>query len=200
MSLSAEPPDATDRSPDVQTATPPEHASHGDGGVRTLSADPPTPEGAPPDGEPIRALTATVEALSLQLAAKDQAIQQLQAQLHERDGAIQNLQQHQRSQAEAHERIELELRQHLLEALADKDARLDAEAPRIAELEAMVALRDQNITAREWETASLRSQVEEIEQRVEELDARLADIYASRTWLLSKKLWSARSRARKLIR
>jgi len=195
MSLSAEPPDATDRSPDVQTTTPSERASHGDGGVQMRSADPPTP-----DGEPIRALTATVEALSLQLAAKDQAIQQLQAQLDERDGTIRRLQQHQQSQADAHERIELELRQQLLEALADNDALLDAETPRIAELEAMVALRDQNITAREWETANLRSQVEELEQRVEELRARLADIYASRTWLLSKKLWSARTRARKLIR
>jgi len=200
MSLSAETPDATDTAPDVQTAPPSELADHGDGGVQTLPANPPALDGAPPDGESMRALTAAVEALSTQLAGKEQTIEQLQAQLDERDRTIQQLGQQLQDQAAERERIELGLRQQLLEALADKDALLAAETPRIAELEAMVALRDQNITAREWETANLRSQVEELEQRVEELRARLADIYASRTWLLSKKLWSARTRARKLIR
>jgi chromosome segregation ATPase len=170
MSVSAESPETADVNGDVRAEAAPASTEA-------------------PAAETIRALTATVESLAAQIATKDRALQEATAQVAERDRRVQQLQQ--QAEAQAAERTEL-ARQH-------QDA-LAANASRIAELEAMVQQRDQRLTAQEWEAAALRSEVVGLKQTVEELEGRLADIYTSRTWLLSKKVWSARTRVRKLIR
>jgi uncharacterized protein (DUF3084 family) len=171
MSLSAGPPDPVDVAGD-----PPSDGLDSQQPV----ADPPPPNGT--NGESLHILTAAVGSLSAQVAGKDQQIRQLVAKIAASDS---------REQA---------LRQQLQEVTTSRDELRVKDDARVPELEAMIALRDQNLTAREWEISSLRSQITGLEQTIKELEARLASIYASRTWVLSKKLWTVRSRVRKLIR
>jgi chromosome segregation ATPase len=188
MSLSAGPPNPGDVAGDSP--------SNGRGSQPV--ADPPTPRGTGDD--PLRTLTTAVGSLSVQVAGKDQQIHQLVTQVDERNSAFRALQRQAEAQATEHASREQALRQQLQEITASRDSLLASIDARAAEFETMIALRDQNLTAREWEISSLRSQITGLQQTVKELEARLASIYASRTWVLSKKLWSARTKARKLIR
>jgi chromosome segregation ATPase len=190
MSLSAGPPDPPDVAEDPPSAGPGSQPS----------ADLPSSASNAGDDDPLRTLTAAVASLTAQIAAKDQEIHQLVAQVVEHDDAVKALRQQAEAQAAEQAGREQALRQQLQDVTASRDDLLASADSRAAEFETMIALRDRNLTAREWEVSSLRSQVTGLQQTVQELEARLAGIYASRTWVLSKKLWSARTRARKLIR